>query len=506
MRASSILVMGVLTAALTACGGESGSTTAPDPGTPTATLPATASATLSAGVPGAVELLGYASIAVPSSAFTDATQVTVEALQNPETLADFNETTAAFEASDPVSYEIKIVATRRPSAELVATLALPASLNPGASMRITAFAQLFQDGGEEAIDAFEPITAVAGPTARTLEVRLPPHVFTDARRADGNFEAILKLALTPNSATTETGRDAALAMTISACTGKLQYPLDDSIAVSGSPPRQFNPGGTTHPITGLATPHGGVDLVAAVGVPVASVGAGRVIEVRNQVKTVKGRTVGWGWTVLVRNASDGTTVRYAHLLDGSIVVRKDDVLVAGQPIAKADTSGGATGPHLHLEYTVNGVKVDPLPCFQQAYSATFNIAGPAAITGSACTGTLSFSGSATVDVGTSSVLRFTGTEAIALSCYSQSVPVSVEIPLAGAGTKLTGSVTFPFTCAPPCIAGQTTYAADLDLVSVGGGRSTELRGTLSHSNSNQTPFSGTAAGPVVMPAVAQPGP
>lgn len=504
MSKCSFAITGLLLATLGACGGGSGST-APAPSAPPPDLPASASAMFAPGVFGVVNLPSYASVAIPSSAFAVPTQVTVEAAQTPQTSADFDETTAAFEPSSPVSYEVRVVVDVRPTAELVVTLIVPDSLSPELNTRIAVFAQLFQDGGEEALDVFEPISAVVGTTSRTLDVRLPPNAFTDFRRADGNFEAILKMALTPASAATGSSRSNPLSSTISGCTGKLQYPLKDSITVSGSPPRQFNPGGVTHPITGLTTPHGGVDLVAAVGAAVNSVGAGRVVEVRNQVKSVQGRTVGWGWTVLVRNSTDGSTVRYAHLLEGSVVVNVGSNLVAGQPIGQADTSGGATGPHLHLEYTVNGSKVDPLPCFRQAYSGNFTIAGPAAITGSSCAGTLSFSGDANVDVGESSVLRFTGTEGIALSCFSQSIPVNLEIPLNGSGTKLTGSVTIPFTCAPPCVTGQTSYSANLDLVSVGGGRSTELRGTLAHSNANQTPFSGTATGQVVLPSVPLPG-
>lgn len=67
-------------------------------------------------------------------------------------------------------------------------------------------------------------------------------------------------------------------------------------------------------------------------------------------------TVGYGYCVVVRG--DKWWSRYAHC-QGTLV-RKDDPVHAGQPIAVGDSTGNSTGPHLHLEIKYNGQFVDPV--------------------------------------------------------------------------------------------------------------------------------------------------
>jgi murein DD-endopeptidase MepM/ murein hydrolase activator NlpD len=67
--------------------------------------------------------------------------------------------------------------------------------------------------------------------------------------------------------------------------------------------------------------------------------------------TWKWRT-GWGNYVVVRHTMpDGETVRslYGHLASKSVVVKKGDVIAAGQPLGKVGRTGRATSAHLHLE-------------------------------------------------------------------------------------------------------------------------------------------------------------
>jgi murein DD-endopeptidase MepM/ murein hydrolase activator NlpD len=61
---------------------------------------------------------------------------------------------------------------------------------------------------------------------------------------------------------------------------------------------------------------------------------------------------GWGNRVVLRHTlADGQVVYslYAHLLKRSVLVRKGDVVSAGQPIARVGRTGRASSPHLHLE-------------------------------------------------------------------------------------------------------------------------------------------------------------
>ena len=68
---------------------------------------------------------------------------------------------------------------------------------------------------------------------------------------------------------------------------------------------------------------------------------------------------GWGYYIEISH-SDGYTSRYAHLKNGSIKVRKDDKVTNGEVVGLSGMTGGATGPHLHLEILLNGKPVNPM--------------------------------------------------------------------------------------------------------------------------------------------------
>ena len=81
---------------------------------------------------------------------------------------------------------------------------------------------------------------------------------------------------------------------------------------------------------------------------------------------------GRGWFVAIRHAYGQTL--YAHLEAGSLLVQSGHAVVAGQAIANADSSGGVTGPHLHLEYARAGnvfrrtaEKIDADPCIRPTF-------------------------------------------------------------------------------------------------------------------------------------------
>ena len=42
------------------------------------------------------------------------------------------------------------------------------------------------------------------------------------------------------------------------------------------------------------------------------------------------------------------------------IVKKGDKVIKGQQVAKAGATGTATGPHCHIEITVNGKRVNPI--------------------------------------------------------------------------------------------------------------------------------------------------
>lgn len=110
--------------------------------------------------------------------------------------------------------------------------------------------------------------------------------------------------------------------------------------------------------------HAGIDLAAPIGTPIHSATSGVVINA--------GTARGFGLWVRVK-AADGTITVYGHVHSYSVKVGQQ--VAAGQVIAAVGSRGASTGPHLHFEVIVHGVKVNPLT-WLTAHGA--NKAAPAA--------------------------------------------------------------------------------------------------------------------------------
>lgn len=95
--------------------------------------------------------------------------------------------------------------------------------------------------------------------------------------------------------------------------------------------------------------HGGIDLVCSVGTSVMASNTGVVVEA--------GWNGSYGYTVLLAH-SDGRRTRYAHL--SRILVSYGQSVTQGQVIALSGNTGNSTGPHLHFEMIIDGMRVNPL--------------------------------------------------------------------------------------------------------------------------------------------------
>lgn len=104
----------------------------------------------------------------------------------------------------------------------------------------------------------------------------------------------------------------------------------------------------THPITGKKGFHTGLDLAAAEGTPISAVYYGKV------AKT--GEDDSWGKYVLIEH-SDGFETFYCHLSE--IYAEKGAVIRQGETVGLVGSTGMSTGPHLHFEVRINGIRVDP---------------------------------------------------------------------------------------------------------------------------------------------------
>jgi murein DD-endopeptidase MepM/ murein hydrolase activator NlpD len=109
--------------------------------------------------------------------------------------------------------------------------------------------------------------------------------------------------------------------------------------------------GRKHPILNKIRAHKGVDYAAPSGTPIKSAGDGKVI--------LAGRSGGYGNTVIIQHGQRYKTL-YAHMQGFAKGVRNGSTVKQGQIIGYIGTTGLSTGPHLHYEFQVDGVHVDPL--------------------------------------------------------------------------------------------------------------------------------------------------
>jgi murein DD-endopeptidase MepM/ murein hydrolase activator NlpD len=105
-----------------------------------------------------------------------------------------------------------------------------------------------------------------------------------------------------------------------------------------------------HPVTRKSHSfHTGIDIAAPMGTPVKASMAGTVVKsgyYRN----------GYGNLIVIRHENNFATY-YGHLLKR--FVRGGDTVTQGQVIGSIDSTGSATGPHLHFEIRKGSRAMDP---------------------------------------------------------------------------------------------------------------------------------------------------
>ncbi len=108
-------------------------------------------------------------------------------------------------------------------------------------------------------------------------------------------------------------------------------------------------GSRISPITGQPEFHTGLDIAAAEGTEILSVGDGIVTEAGFDSIS--------GYYVKVEHDS-GFISGYAHL--ESYSVNNGDVVQAGDIIGIIGSTGASTGTHLHLSFVLDGIRVNPM--------------------------------------------------------------------------------------------------------------------------------------------------
>jgi len=111
-----------------------------------------------------------------------------------------------------------------------------------------------------------------------------------------------------------------------------------------------------HPISGEEGVHTGMDIAAPEGTPIHAAFFGTVSEV--------GVGEAFGNYVIIDHAG-GMQTAYAHCSE--IFAEEGIVLRAGDLIALVGSTGISTGPHLHFEIRLGGLRVNPEPLFLDAF-------------------------------------------------------------------------------------------------------------------------------------------
>ncbi len=122
--------------------------------------------------------------------------------------------------------------------------------------------------------------------------------------------------------------------------------------------------GRKHPILNTIRNHKGTDYAAPRGTPIKAAGDGKVV--------FAGKKGGYGTTLIIQHGQTYSTL-YAHLNAFNKLIKVGKTVKQGQIVGYVGSTGLATGPHLHYEFQVNGVQVNPvtvsLPSAQPINSA-----------------------------------------------------------------------------------------------------------------------------------------
>lgn len=126
-------------------------------------------------------------------------------------------------------------------------------------------------------------------------------------------------------------------------TGKLSWPAPGYSRITSKY------GMRRHPILKTNRMHTGVDIAVPMGGKIAAADDGKVIQASYR---------GANGNMIMINHGNGIVTAYCHL--STYAVKVGDVVVKGQKVGGAGSTGWSTGPHLHFEVRKNGATQNPL--------------------------------------------------------------------------------------------------------------------------------------------------
>ena len=104
------------------------------------------------------------------------------------------------------------------------------------------------------------------------------------------------------------------------------------------------------PFTGKPSNHSGIDIAAETGSKIYAALDGKVVEAKND-------HTDYGSYIIIDHG--GFYTLYGHC--SRLLAKEGETVKAGQTVALCGSTGRSTGPHLHFEIRVGGVRIDPAP-------------------------------------------------------------------------------------------------------------------------------------------------
>ena len=348
-----------------------------------------------------VGVRGVACAFIDSSAVATGQNISMSQETSRATTELLSETGAVYGLTSFASHQVKLAlgaSAPNPSRPVKVSIAIPMAPQQNATPELVD--QIVEPSDLAVLDQFEVLPARTDGNALTAS--LPGYAFSQRVEDNGAYEAILGVGW-PETATTasnDAGQnsgegppslvlESAGAMTTNIDGNPVPCPSGIGSPIEGWGPDQIKQhirssfgqrGDPLHP--GQSRPHYGVDIAVPDGTSIVSPISGTVEVVNFQAIPPSGHS--WGEYIVI----DGTdaTVVLAHLEGGPnnqappgqsdptvFGISNGTHVAAGQSVALSDSTGGVTGPHLHMEVVQHGhgykgsqganpFKVDPLPC------------------------------------------------------------------------------------------------------------------------------------------------
>lgn len=160
---------------------------------------------------------------------------------------------------------------------------------------------------------------------------------------EARIQRLISQAVASQSSSSSSQRTSTLSTITASGTGSMQWPCPSTKSITS----QF--GTREHPIQGVTKMHNGIDIAGAYGVDIVAADSGTVL--------FSGNSSSYGKYIVISHGN-GITTLYAHC--SQLLVKAGTTVSKGQTIAKVGSTGQSTGPHLHFEVSVNGVRQNPL--------------------------------------------------------------------------------------------------------------------------------------------------